>query len=130
MQYFPQRFLAANTRDDCTENGYVKYCKPELVNIIQNWPEEGSGRSLKASQTCGVDAVDRYCARKAHNSWGCEMCDAHDAQASHNVSYLNDETDNDAGTCWYSGSVLEDDHAPIMDQRNADFNQSNDIIDD
>ena len=36
MQYFPQRYLAANTRDDCTENGRVKYCKPELVNIIQS----------------------------------------------------------------------------------------------
>ena len=50
MQYFPQRYLAANTRDDCQENGRVKYCKPELVNIIQQWPEEDQGRALTASQ--------------------------------------------------------------------------------
>ena len=120
MQYFPQRYLAANTRDDCQENGRVKYCKPELVNIIQQWPEEDQGRALTASQTCGLETTERYCARNARNSWQCEICDAHDYQLSHNVSYLNDETDNDSRSCWFSGSVLQSSSSSeqpiIMDQ--------------
>lgn len=102
MQYFPQRYLAANTRDDCTENGRVKYCKPELVNIIQSWPEDNSGRSLLASQTCGTDSAERYCARNAKNSWQCEMCDAHDYDLAHNVTLLNDEQESDKRSCWFS----------------------------
>ncbi|XP_038637731.1 laminin subunit gamma-3-like [Scyliorhinus canicula] len=90
--------------DSCyeQESGRAQRCMPEFCNAA-------FGRTVLASHVCGSPLPEEFCLQTGVTgvTQSCHVCDAHDAQRSHNASSLNDFHSEEEPSWWQSPSMLQ-----------------------
>ncbi|XP_078083670.1 laminin subunit gamma-3-like [Mustelus asterias] len=88
--------------DSCyQQSGSAQRCIPEFCNAA-------FGRTVLASRVCGSPLPEEFCLQTGVTgvTKSCHVCDAQDAQRSHNASSLNDFHSEEEPSWWQSPSML------------------------